>query len=251
MGTPELSLGGKVAIITGSSGGIGRTLALGFAEAGASVVLVARTAAELEAAADQIRAKGGKALAVPTDVTDGARVSEMVARAVKGFGRIDVLVNCAGGANYMPLLDMGQEVWGETLALNITGVYLCSRAAGRVMVEQKSGSIINFSSAVATAVVANMVHYSAAKAAVNQFTRVLAAEWGPYNIRVNAISPGLTDTSHTREVMGPDLFELYAKAVPLGRAGQPKDILGVAIFLASDVSSYISGAIIPVSGGPQ
>ena len=251
MGTPELSLKGKVAIITGSSGGIGRTLALGFVEAGASVVLVARTAAELETAADQIRAKGGKALAVPTDVTNSARVSEMVARAVKEFGRIDVLVNCAGGADYMPLLDMSQEVWDETLALNITGVYLCSRAAGRVMVEQKSGSIINFSSAVATAAVANMVHYSAAKAAVNQFTRVLAAEWGPYSIRVNAISPGLTDTSHTREVMGPDLFELYGKAIPLGRAGQPEDILAIAIFLASDASSYISGAIIPVSGGPQ
>jgi len=251
MGTPELSLEGKVAIITGSSGGIGRPLALGFAEAGASVVLVARTAADLEAAADQIRAKGGKALAVPTDVTDSARVSEMVARAVKEFGRIDVLVNCAGGGEYAPLLDMSEEVWDETLARNIKGVYLCSRAAGRVMVEQKSGSIINFSSAVATAAVANMVHYSAAKAAVNQFTRVLAAEWGPYNIRVNAISPGLTDTSHTREVMGPDLFELYAKAVPLGRAGQPEDILAIAIFLASDASSYISGAIIPVSGGPQ
>ena len=251
MGTPELSLEGKVAIITGSSGGIGNTLALGFAEAGASVVLVARTAADLEAAADQIGAKGGKALAVPADVTDSARVSEMVARAVKEFGRIDVLVNCAGGANYVPLLDMSDEVWDETLALNIKGVYLCSRAAGRVMVEQKSGSIVNFSSAVATAAVANMVHYSAAKAAVNQFTRVLAAEWGPYNVRVNAISPGLTDTRHTREVMGPDLFELYAKAVPLGRAGQPEDILGIAIFLASDASSYISGAIIPVSGGPQ
>jgi NAD(P)-dependent dehydrogenase (short-subunit alcohol dehydrogenase family) len=175
----------------------------------------------------------------------------MVARTTKEFSRIDILVNCAGGANYMPLLDMSQGVWDETLALNITGVYLCSRAAGRVMVEQKSGSIVNFSSAVATAAVANMVHYAAAKAAVNQFTRVLAAEWGPYNIRVNAISPGLTDTSHTREVMGPELFELYAKAIPLGRAGQPEDILAIAIFLASDASSYISGAIVPVSGGPQ
>ncbi|MBL7119283.1 MAG: SDR family NAD(P)-dependent oxidoreductase, partial [Dehalococcoidia bacterium] len=141
MGIPVLSLEGKVAVITGSSQGIGKALALGFAEAGASVVLAARGITELEATAQEIAAQGGKALAVPTDVTNSAQVSEMVQSAVKEFGRVDVLVNCAGGAGrrpMIPLLDMSEEAWDAILALNLKGVYLCCRAAGRVMVEQKS-----------------------------------------------------------------------------------------------------------------
>ena len=253
MGIPILSLEGKVAVITGSSQGIGRTLAVGFAEAGAPVVLVARGVAELEATANEITAEGGRALAVPTDVTDSAQVSEMVQRAVNEFGRIDVLVNCAGGAGRTPmiaLLDMSEEAWDDILALNLKSVYLCSRAAGRVMVEQKSGSIINFSSGSATRPVVGQTHYCAAKAGVNQFTRVLAAEWGRYNVRVNAISPGLTATRTTQEGLGP-LYEKYAKAIPLGRVGQPEDMLGVAMFLASEASAHISGVIIPVGGGPE
>ena len=253
MGIPVLSLEGKVAVITGSSQGIGKALALGFAEAGACVVLAARGITELEATAQEITAQGGKALAVPTDVTNSTQVSEMVQSAVKEFGRVDVLVNCAGGAGrrpMIPLLDMSEEDWDAILALNLKGVYLCCRAAGRVMVEQKSGSIINFSSGSATRTVVGQTHYCAAKAGVNHFTRVLAAEWGRYNVRVNAISPGLTATRSTQEGLGP-LYEKYSKAIPLGRPGQPEDMLGVALLLASEASAHINGVIIPVGGGPE
>lgn len=251
MGDMDFSIRGKVAVITGSSKGIGRTLALGFAKSGASVALVARTVAELDAVASEIKAQGGKALVVPTDVTKSAQVSQMVQKTAKEFGRIEVLVNCAGGGIFVPLLDMSEESWDNIVDFNLKSVYLCCRAVGKVMVEQKSGSIINFSSGAAVAPTAGLIHYCAAKAGVDQFTRTLAAEWGAFNVRVNAISPGLINTQHNRDVMGASMLEQYAKAIPLGRIGQPDDILGLAIFLASEASAFITGAIIPVSGGPQ
>jgi len=254
MDIPDLSLEGKVAIVTGSSQGIGNTLARGFAVAGASVVLAARSASKLETTAKDIVSQGGKALAVPTDVTDSAQVSRMVGKALESFGRIDVLVNVAGGAGrdaFIPLLEMEEDKWDSVINLNLKSVYLCCRAVGRVMAEQKSGSIINFGSGAGTRPVVGETHYGAAKAGVNHFTRVLAAEWGWYNIRVNAISPGLIATESARAWVSSDLFEKFAKAIPLGRAGQPEDILGVALFLASEASGFVSGVIIPVGGGPE
>ena len=251
MDLPVFSVKSKVVIITGSSKGIGRTLALGFARAGASVVLVARTVSDLETVAREIKAQGGKCLTVPTDVTKSEQVSRMVKKTVSEFGRIDVLINCAGGGNYVSLLDMSEQAWDDMVDYNLKSVYLCCRAAGEVMVAQKSGIIINFSSGAAVRPMPNMISYCAAKAAVDQFTRALAAEWGPFQVRVNAIMPGLTNTQHNVEVMGAALIEHYAKAVPLGRIGQPEDMLGLAIFLASEASSFITGDVIPVSGGPQ
>ncbi len=251
---PNYSVEGKVAIITGSSQGIGNTLAKGFGEAGASVVLVARSASRLDDTAKEIQAKGGKALAVPTDVTDSPQVSHMVEQAMESFGRIDVLINCAGGSGadrFIPLLDMEEEVWDRVVNLNLKSVYLCCRAVGKVMTKQQSGSVINFSSGAATVPVPCMTHYCSAKAGINHLTKVLAVEWGPNNVRVNAISPGLTDTPTEREHMPPDLWEQYAGQVPLGRVGHPDDILGTALFLASEGSAYVSGVIVPVSGGPQ
>jgi NAD(P)-dependent dehydrogenase (short-subunit alcohol dehydrogenase family) len=250
MEIPAFSLEGKIAIITGSSGGIGKPLSLGFAKAGALVVLAARKAAELEAIANEITSQGGKALAVPTDVTNSIQVSEMVQRAVKEFGWIDILVNGVGGGDMMPLLDISEEAWDEMLARNLKSVFLCCQAVGRVMIEQKSGSIINFGTGAATNPVPSGAHYAAAKAGVLHFTRCLASEWGRFNIRVNCISPGLVDDHLGRSSMGP-LFEEYARRTALGRAGQPEDMIGIAIFLASDASAYISGAIVPVSGGPS
>lgn len=254
MKIPKLSVEGKVAIITGGSQGIGNGLAKGFAKAGASVVLVARGAELLEVAVEEIKSKGGRALAVPADVTDSSQVSQMVKRTVEAFGRIDVLINCAGGTGadrFIPLLDLEEEVWDRVVDLNLKAVYLCCRAVGRVMVEQKSGSVINISSGAATTPVATLTYYCAAKSGINQFTRALAIEWGPHNLRVNAISPGLTDTPGERNHMPPETWEKYAGMVPLGRVGQPEDILGAALFLASEASDFITGAVIPVSGGPQ
>jgi len=254
MSIPTCSVEGKVAIITGSSQGIGNGLARGFAEAGAMVVMSSRNASLLEGTVRDIKARGGKALAVPTDVTDGAQVSRMVERTLESFGRIDVLINCAGGSGAnrdRPLLELEEDVWDAVMEVSLKSVYLCCRAAGRVMVEQRSGSIINFSSGAATAPVPGMTHYCSAKIGVNQFTKVLAVEWGRYNVRVNAISPGLTDTPSERQFMPPEQFERYSSVIPLGRAGRPDDILGTALYLASEASAYVSGAIVAVSGGPQ
>jgi NAD(P)-dependent dehydrogenase (short-subunit alcohol dehydrogenase family) len=249
MTVPNFSLQGKVAIITGASGGVGRALSNGFAESGASLVLAARRLTPLQAVADEIGVQGGKALAVPTDITDSVQVSKMVEMAMKEFGRLDILVNCAGGGPREPTLNITEESWDKTVDFNLKGAFLCSQAAGRVMIEQRSGSIITFSTTAAQLPAAGESHYTAAKAGVIHLTRVLAAEWGRYNVRVNCISPGLIDDEHGRAVMGAE-FEKYARRTSLGRAASPEDILGVAIFLASGAASYITGVIMNVNGGP-
>ena len=254
MSVPNFSVEGKVTIVTGSSRGIGKALALGFAEAGASVVLAARTVSELEANAQEITAKGGKALVAPTDVTDRAQLSEMVQKTVKEFGRIDVLLNVAGGAGdrqLRPPLEISEDFWDELQDRNLKSVFLCNQAVARVMVEQRSGSIINISSMSGTKPVAYEAAAGAAKAGVNQLTRALAIAWAPYNVRVNAIAPGLTLTARATRGLGPELVEKYSKDIPLGRAAQPEDHLGPAMFLASDASAFITGIIIPSDGCPQ
>jgi len=248
MSLPNFYLDGKVVIITGASGGVGKALSLGFTEAGASVVLAARRPAPLQAVADEIMSHGRKALAVPTDITKNTQVSEMVQRSLKEFGRIDVLVNCAGGGVREATLDITEESWDNMVDFNLKSVFLCSQMVGRVMVEQENGSIINFATAGAQVPVPGYSHYTAAKAGVIHFTRVLAAEWGRYNVRVNCISPGLIDDDLGRSI-GPS-FEKGARSTALGRAAQPEDILPVAMFLASDAASYVTGVIINVNGGP-
>ena len=251
---PSFSVEGRVTIITGASLGIGNALARGFAASGAAVVLVARSASDLDTAVRELESYRGKALAVPADVTDEAQVSEMVRRTQDAFGRIDVLINCAGGTGAdrsIPTLEMDVGVWKRIMDLNLKSAYLCCQAVGRVMADQRRGSMINFSSGTGVHPVHGMTHYGPAKAGINQLTRMLSVELGCYNIRVNAISPGLIDTETERKYMPPASFEKYRRAVPLGRVGQPSDILGLALFLASDASAYISGTIIPVSGGPQ
>lgn len=254
MSMPNLSVEGKTAIVTGASKGIGQRLATGFAEAGASVVLAARSVAALESTAREIESAGGRALPVPTDVTNGASVAALAERAVDAFGTVDVLINCAGGTGkrpFVPLLEMEEREWDFVLNLNLRGVYLCCRAIGRLMVAQKRGSIINISSGAGTRPIPGQTHYGGAKAGLNHFTRVLATEWGRYNVRVNAISPGLIATEASRQFLDPKRYEKFAKAIPLGRAGEPEDILGTALYLASEASAFITGVVIPVGGGPE
>jgi len=248
MSLPNFYLDGKVAIITGASGGVGKALSLGFTEAGASVVLAARRPVPLQAVADEIMAHGRRALTVPTDVTKSTQVSEMVQKSLNEFGHIDILVNCAGGGVREATLDMTEESWHNMVDFNLKSVFLCSQMVGRVMVEQGNGSIINFATAGAQVPVPGYNHYTAAKAGVIHFTRVLAAEWGRYNVRVNCISPGLIDDDLGRS-MGPS-FEKSAKSTALGRAAQPEDLLPITMFLASDAASYVTGVIINMTGGP-
>jgi NAD(P)-dependent dehydrogenase (short-subunit alcohol dehydrogenase family) len=254
MSIPSFSVEGKVTIVTGASRGIGNTLARGFAEAGALVALVARTVSELEATAQEIKAKGGKAIVVPTDVTQQGQLYAMVERTVQEWGRIDVLLNVAGGAGdiwVMPALEMAEEYYEELHQRNLKSVFLCSQAVARVMVKQGKGSIVNISSLSGTKPVALEAVVGAFKAGVNQMTRALAVAWAPYNVRVNTIAPGLTLTDRVKQKLGPELIDRFSQDIPLKRAAQPEDHLGPAIFLASDASAFITGAIIPSDGGPQ
>jgi NAD(P)-dependent dehydrogenase (short-subunit alcohol dehydrogenase family) len=254
MTIPSFSVEGKVTIVTGASRGIGNALARGFAEAGAWVALAARTVSELEATAQEIKAKGGKAIVVPTDVTQQDQLHAMVERTIQEWGRIDVLLNVAGGAGdiwVMPVLEMPQEYYDELHQRNLKSVFLCNQAVARVMVQQGEGSIINISSLSGTKPVALEAVVGAFKAGVNQMTKALAVAWAPYNVRVNAIAPGLTITERVKKKLGPELIDRFSQDIPLKRAAQPEDHLGPAIFLASDASVFITGVIIPSDGGPQ
>jgi NAD(P)-dependent dehydrogenase (short-subunit alcohol dehydrogenase family) len=254
MSIPSFSVEGKVTIVTGASRGIGKALARGFAEAGAWVALAARTVSELEATAQEIQAKGGKAIVVPTDVTQQGQLNAMVERTVQEWGRIDVLLNVAGGAGdiwVVPALEMAEEYYEELHQRNLKSVFLCSQAVARVMVEQRKGSIINISSLSGTKPVALEAVVGAFKAGVNQMTKALAVAWAPYNVRVNAIAPGLTLTDRVKKKLSPELIDRFSQDIPLKRAAQPEDHLGLAIFLASDASAFITGTIIPSDGGPQ
>jgi len=254
MSIPSFSVEGKATIVTGASRGIGNTLARGFAEAGAWVALVARTVSELEATAQEIKAKGGKAIVVPTDVTQQGQLNAMVERTVQEWGRIDVLFNVAGGAGdiwVMPALEMAEEYYEELHQRNLKSVFLCSQAVARVMVKQGKGSIVNISSLSGTKPIALEAVVGAFKAGVNQMTRALAVAWAPYNVRVNTIAPGLTLTDRVKKKLGPELIDRFSQDIPLKRVAQPEDHLAPAIFLASDASAFITGAIIPSDGGPQ
>ena len=254
MSIPSFSVEGKATIVTGASRGIGNALARGFAEAGAWVALVARTVSELEVTAQEIKAKGGKAIVVPTDVTQQGQLYAMVERTVQEWGRIDALLNVAGGAGdiwVMPALEMAEEYYEELHQRNLKSVFLCSQAVARVMVEQRRGSIINISSLSGTKPVPLEAVVGAFKAGVNQMTKALAVAWAPYSVRVNTIAPGLTLTDRVKKKLGPELIARFSQDIPLKRAAQPEDHLGPAIFLASDASAFITGAIIPSDGGPQ
>jgi len=184
------ALTNKVAIVTGSGRGIGKAIALGFADVGADLVVVARTAAEIEATAAEIQSRGRRALTVPTDIRSADQVGNMIERTMAEFGKIDILVNNAGGTFSVPFLQMSEGAWEAVLRENLKSVFLCTKAVVDVMVRQQEGSIINISSLAGQVPYAKMAHYGAAKAGVINLTQTLAVELGPYHIRVNTILPG-------------------------------------------------------------
>ncbi|MBI2867939.1 MAG: 3-oxoacyl-ACP reductase FabG [Chloroflexi bacterium] len=249
---PSFTLPGRVAIVTGSGKGIGKALALGLAQSGARLVIVARTQADIDAVVGEIEAAGGTAFGVRADVTVEEQVEELVKKAVAKFDRIDILVNNVGGGDFVPLLDLNESAWNATMDRNLRSVYLCCRAVGRVMVQQKSGNIINISSGQGTWPSPGIgTHYGAAKAAMQTFSQALAQEWGPHNIRVNVVVPGLVDTPLVRELFAdkPEKVRETLAKIPLGRISQPEDLVGPVIFLASDAAAYITGATLYVRGG--
>jgi len=245
-------LTGHVAVVTGGGRGIGEGIARGFSQAGAAVVLAARRTHEIEAVAESIRADGGRAVAVTTDVTREAELEALAKAAIKAFGKITIWVNNAGGSPMrMPLKDLPREEWDRTIALNLTSIYTGCITAARHM---ETGSIINITSGAGTGPVPGSAHYGAAKAGTNSLTWTLAAEFAP-KIRVNAVAPGAIPTEVMLKAIGKteqQLDEVLAEwKIPLGRLGKPEDIAAVCVYLASDAASWVSGEIIRVGGGAR
>jgi len=250
-GLQQFSLAGKVAVVTGSSRGIGRAIAAGMAGAGAAVTVNGRNPETTQAVAGAIAAAGGKSLAVPADVGKVADIERLIKSTVATFGRLDILVNSAGiSPHYKPAETMTEAEWDEVIAVNLKGVFLCCQAAGRVMIPQKSGRIINISSIGGQVALPRLIAYCAAKGGIDQLTRVLAVEWAPHHILVNAISPGYIDTDLTKGLrQNPARRDALLRQVPLGRLGKPDEIAGAAIYLASDAASYVTGQTLDVDGG--
>jgi len=252
--TDQLDFHGKVAIVTGGATGIGYATAMQLATLGAKVVICSRTVDELEAAAARItKESGSECLAVPTDVKNEEACIALVQRTIDAFGRIDVLVNNAGGTRMGPLESIPTKGWDSIFDLNVKSAYFCTREAGKHMIAQKSGAIINISSGAGVNGVKGGAHYSAAKSALQMFTKVTAAEWGRYGIRSNCVAAGAIASERVLaawDVAGLDP-DTMGSAIPLGRTGTPDEMANMIVFFASDAASYITGETISVSGGPS
>ncbi len=252
MGSSRFSLEGKVALITGASRGIGRATALGFAEAGADIVLASRKLPDLEQVAEEIRGMGRKSIAVATHVGRMDQIQTLVEKAVDHFGRIDILVNNAGtSVAWTPALELEERAWDVIMNLNLKGLFFLSQAVARVMKGQGGGRIINVSSVEGQRVEPMNSAYCISKAGVIMATRVMARELAEHNIRVNCVAPGFVETQllNSRwEVDPPNKQEILDK-IPLEGITQPDSMVGAMVYLAADASSYMTGQTLTVDGG--
>lgn len=247
--TDMFDLTGKVAVVTGGARGIGRSIAEGFAGSGANVVLADIDYSEAYKTCTEIDKTGERAVAVKCDVSQSDDADALIRKTIEVFGKVNVLVNNAGiSGSAKPITELADEEWQHTLAVNLTGTFLCSRAAAGKMMAQKSGKIINITSVASYQPIANSGDYCASKGGALMLTKVLALELVKHNIQVNAICPGMFDTN-----LAPQLKEAYLKKmkqlIPIGRFARVEEIKGLAVFLASPASDYMVGAAIPIDGG--
>lgn len=266
----DFSVEGKVAIVTGAGRGIGKAIALTLAEAGADIVAVARTAKQIEQTAEEIRKLGRKALAIPTDVTKEDQVKRAVEQTISQFGKIDILVNDAGiGSPMKPVAfipgakflgwelaednwdkQLTPEEWHRVIDTNLTGAFLFAQAVGPHLLRQKKGKVVNISSNSAELGTPYSSAYCVSKAALSMFTRCLASEWAPFNINVNAIGPGDTNTEMMRRHMkNPMMRKIVFDAIPAGRIAEPREIALLALYLASEASNFMNGQTLYIDGG--
>lgn len=243
-------LDGKVALVTGGGKGLGEAMAYALAGAGADVVVAGKTLNNVDRVAENIKKMGRQSLAVQVDVRNENEVQQMLDKVLGRFGRLDILVNNAGTASVGPITEFSEELWKYIMDTNAKGVFLCAREAAKIMIRQGKGKIINISSLQGSVGRAGDPAYAASKAAVNLMTMSMACEWARYGICVNAIAPTWCWTDLTRPALSqPNFYRELEKRIPAGRAGNPEDLFGIVVFLASDASDFVNGAIIPVDGG--
>lgn len=251
MGKVDFSLTSKVAFVTGASRGIGKAIAIAFAEYGADVAVAARTLDALEQTAKEIEATGRRAVVVPCDVTQTDQVEKAIDQTVAEFGGLDIVVNNAGGTRFMsPLIGIREEGWRKVVDLNLDSVYRVCKIAGPHLIERGGGSVINVASIDGVEPSPLRANYSAAKAGVIMLSRVLAIEWAPFGVRVNALSPGAVATDIWGNLVEDKNFvEMSRSRIPMKRWAEPEEMAGAAVFLASDAASYVTGANFIVDGG--
>lgn len=246
-----LSMEGKVAIVTGGSRGIGKAIAVTFADAGADVAIASRKLPDLEKVAKEIEALGRKSLCVPTHTRKVAELENLVDKVMERFGRIDVLVNNAATNPAMgPIVDTEESVFDHIMETNLKGYFMLSKLVGRIMRDQKSGNIVNVSSAGGVSPSEALGPYCISKAGINMLTKQMALEMGPYNVRVNAIAPRIIKTEFSKALWtNENLMEREFKTTPLKCVGTPEEMAQAALYLASSATNYMTGHILVVNGG--
>ncbi|MGD8740541.1 MAG: SDR family oxidoreductase [Desulfobacterales bacterium] len=247
----SFGLENQTAIVTGASQGIGRTLAIALAQAGADVALVSRTRSDLEAVAREIEAAGRQALVMPADIQDVSQIRKRVDEIHAAFGKIDILINNAAWTATVEALDATEEQWDQTLDTSLKAIFFASQAAARIMIQQGRGKIVNIGSTLGRTAFAKRSVYGAAKAGVHQLTRVLALEWAAKGISVNAVAPCITETPTRRELFERPGYKEWAtgQMLPIGRWAQPEDLIGATLFLCSSLSDMVVGHVLMVDGG--
>lgn len=242
-------LTGRVALVTGASKGLGLAMARAIATAGADVAIASRTKSDLDAVGGGLKQTGRRILSVPTDVSDEDSIRAMVKTVLEHFGQIDILVNSAGIEGQGAVVEMPAEHWDRVMEVNLRGPMLCCKHVGPHMIERRKGKVINVASVLASRVARYMSPYCASKGGLVQLTRALALEWIRYDVQVNALCPGYFLTSMNEEFFSGEEGKRLIEKLPSRRLGEPKEIEGVTVFLASDAASFVTGATLYVDGG--
>jgi len=246
----EFDLSGKVAIVTGAGRGLGHTISLALAKYGADLVLGSRTLTELEKLGSEIKKMGRRVLIQKMDLHNLSEVQAMVDETVRTFGHIDILVNNAGVNVPQMAVDVTEEAWDKVIDTNLKGLFFCAQAVGKAMIQQKKGKIINVSSQAGSVGLILRSAYCASKGGVNLLTKVLAIEWAPYNINVNAIAPTFIETPMSKPFFEKkEFYDYVMDNILLGRLGKPEDVVGAVLYLASESSNMVTGHILLIDGG--